>query len=123
MRAKLPWLLLLLLMTTVVKAQTSSISGVVVAKEDNLPMPGVTIRVSGTSTGTQTDVDGKFKIDVSQGAKLVASFIGYTTQEIPVTSQTNYKITLVAEAKALQELVVVGYGAVSYTHLTLPTKG
>ncbi|HEV7378675.1 MAG TPA: SusC/RagA family TonB-linked outer membrane protein, partial [Dyadobacter sp.] len=110
MRAKLPWLLLLLLMTTVVKAQTSSISGVVVAKEDNLPMPGVTIRVAGTSTGTQTDVDGKFRIEVPQGSRLVASFIGYTTLEIPVTSQTYYSITLVAEAKALQELVVVGYG-------------
>jgi len=110
MRAKLPWLLLLFCMVGAVHAQTVSISGVVIAKEDNLPMPGVTIRVSGTSTGTQTDTEGKFKIDVSPSSKIVASFIGYTTQEIPVTSQTRYTITLVAEARALQELVVVGYG-------------
>jgi TonB-linked SusC/RagA family outer membrane protein len=110
MRAKLPWLLLLFCMVGVVQAQTVPISGVVVAKEDNLPMPGVTIRVSGTSTGTQTGADGKFKIDVSPSSNIVASFIGYTTQEIPVTSQTNYTITLVAEARALSELVVVGYG-------------
>ncbi|MCE7040290.1 TonB-dependent receptor [Dyadobacter sp. CY312] len=110
MRAKLPWLLLLLLTAGAVKAQSVSISGVVVAKEDNLPMPGVTIRVAGTSSGTQTDADGKFKVDVPPASKIVASFIGYTTQEIPVTSQSNYKIVLVAEAKALQELVVVGYG-------------
>jgi TonB-linked SusC/RagA family outer membrane protein len=110
MRAKLPWLLLLLFIATAVKAQNFNVSGVVLAKEDNLPMPGVTLRVSGTSAGTQTDADGKFTIDVPQGSKLVASFIGYTTQEIPLTSQTNYTITLVAEAKALQELVVVGYG-------------
>jgi TonB-linked SusC/RagA family outer membrane protein len=110
MRAKLLWLLLLFCVVGAARAQTVSISGVVVAKEDNLPMPGVTIRVAGTSSGTQTDVDGKFKIDVAPGSKLVASFIGYTTVEVPVTSQSNYKIELVAEAKALQELVVVGYG-------------
>src|SRR5476651_2442200 len=57
------------------------VSGTVV-DENNQPMPGVGIRVKNTNTGVTTNVDGKYSISAEQGATLVFSFVGYTTQEV-----------------------------------------
>ena len=82
-----------------------------VVGEDDMPMPGVTVRLKGGSTGTTTDPDGKFTLSVpDKQAVLVISFIGYQPQEIVVGDQTFLPVKLVAENSKLNEVVVVGYG-------------
>ena len=101
-------LLLVLVTSTGVLAQTTKIQGVVTAKEG--PIPGVTIMIEGTSRGVVSDQDGKYSIEAKVGEILVFSFIGYTTQKIKVGAQTQINITLGEDQQSLEEIVVVGYG-------------
>lgn len=91
-------------------AQTTAVSGKVTDGADGRTMPGVTVVVKGTTTGTVTDIDGQYKLNVSQGATLVFSFIGYSSQEIAVGTNRVINITLEPELTELEELVVIGYG-------------
>ncbi|MBN7800086.1 TonB-dependent receptor [Algoriphagus aestuariicola] len=75
-----------------------------------VPIPGVTIIISGTTTGTVTDIDGKFSLDAPQGSSLRFSFIGYEQQSIVVGNQTELEIILQEDTSSLEEVVVVGYG-------------
>jgi len=87
-----------------------TVSGRVV-DDANSPIPGVNVLVKGTTNGTTTDTDGRFRLDVEdQTSVLVFSFIGYTTQEIQVGTQTTIDVSLVTDIQSLQEVVVVGYG-------------
>ncbi len=81
-----------------------------VADENGNPIPGATVLVEGTSTGTATDIDGKFSLDAEQGAVLLISFIGYQPQRVTVGNQSSLSITLVEDQSSLEEVVVVGYG-------------
>ncbi|WP_223816131.1 SusC/RagA family TonB-linked outer membrane protein [Adhaeribacter rhizoryzae] len=74
-------------------------------------LPGVTVLEKGTNNGTATDPNGGFSLNVANSnAVLVVSFIGYLTQEVPVNNRTTLNIVLSPDAKALDEVVVVGYG-------------
>lgn len=73
-------------------------------------LPGVTVLVKGTQTGTTTSVDGTFALTVPDNAVLVFSLIGYVKQEVTVGNRTNINITLSPDVKALSEVLVVGYG-------------
>lgn len=75
-----------------------------------MPVIGANVMVKGTTNGTITDMDGKFSLDVEEGATLVVSYIGFANQEIKVGKQTNLSIAMKEDAEALDELVVVGYG-------------
>jgi len=82
-----------------------------VMDETNAPIPGVNILVKGTNTGTVSDTDGRYKIEVeNENSVLVFSFIGFMTKEIQVGSQATIDVTLAQDVQALQEVVVVGYG-------------
>lgn len=98
-------------------AQTQQISGTV-RDESNLPLPGVNILVKGTNNGVQTDFDGNFIINAGPNDALVFSFIGYTTQEVPVGNKTNMEVTLELNAAELGEVLVVGYGTSTKRNLT-----
>src|SRR5688500_14127703 len=75
------------------------------------PMPGVNVIERGTTNGTSTDVYGTYVITISDGnATLVFSFIGFVSQEIPVTNRSLIDVTLVSDIETLSEIVVVGYG-------------
>jgi TonB-dependent starch-binding outer membrane protein SusC len=75
------------------------------------PLPGVNITEKGTTNGAISDVDGKYSINItSSGSILVFSFVGYTSSEIPVGSQTTISITLAESSIGLNEVVVIGYG-------------
>ena len=75
------------------------------------PMPGATVQVKGTNTGTTTDFDGNFSIAAGADDVLIVSFVGYSTQEVAVGGQD--QITIILEAdNALEEVVVVGYETV-----------
>lgn len=89
--------------------QTSEVRGKIL-DESGTGMPGVTVMVKGTSTGTATDVSGNYTINVPSGATtLVFSFIGYQTQEVDINNRSSINITMVPEAKELEEVVVTGY--------------
>lgn len=95
-----------------------SISGVV-KDETNLPIIGANIIVKEDPThGTITDLDGKFNLDVPQGATLEISYIGYNTQQVTINNENNYTITLQEDSEALDEVVVVGYGTQKKVNLT-----
>ncbi len=75
------------------------------------PLPGASIVLMGTTTGAQSDFDGNYTlVNVPADGTLAISYIGYTSQEIPVDGQTTINITLSEDAQALDEVVVVGYG-------------
>lgn len=86
------------------------VSGTIVSASDNLPIPGVNVVLKGTTTGTITDMDGKYTLTVSDNDVLVYSFIGYEAQEIIYAGQSSIDVSLVDESSDLDEVVVVGYG-------------
>jgi TonB-linked SusC/RagA family outer membrane protein len=92
-------------------AQGRTISGTVSSFTENEPLPGVAIRVKGTSTGTVTDLDGRYQLQVSSNdAVLVFSFVGYNTQEETVGNRSTIDVKLAEDIETLGEVVVVGYG-------------
>ncbi|RAK67015.1 SusC/RagA family TonB-linked outer membrane protein [Hymenobacter edaphi] len=72
-------------------------------------LPGVTVVVKGTTNGTQTDADGRFTLTAADNATLLLSFVGYATQELPVSGRTEFNVQLAPDTKALDEVVVTGY--------------
>ncbi|WP_374759175.1 SusC/RagA family TonB-linked outer membrane protein [Dyadobacter chenhuakuii] len=89
-----------------------SVSGKITSSEDNTPIPGVSVVLKGSRSGTNTDADGNFKIDVpDNGAVLVFSSVGFITQEVAVGAKSVVDIKLESDMKALSEVVVVGYGS------------
>jgi TonB-linked SusC/RagA family outer membrane protein len=110
-------LLLLFLLPSLAIGQTILTGKVVAATEPN-GLPGVNIAIKGTLTGTMTDIDGKFSIEVKQGEVLVFSFVSFKTQEITYTGQTNLIVTLEENTTELDEIVVVGYSSVEKKDIT-----
>jgi len=105
----------LALMSTALYAQT--VSGTV-TDENNQPLPGATILVQGTNTGTTTDFDGNYQISATQGQTLVFSYVGYTTQNVVVNSAA-HNVSLQID-NALDEVVVSGVaGATSRKKLSV----
>lgn len=100
-------------------AQVKTITGTV-TDADGVPLPGAAVTVKGiTGKGTQTDFDGNFTIEASVGDVLVISYVGMTTQEINVTSQTsNLTVKIEADNTQLDEVVVVGYGTQKKSDVT-----
>jgi len=99
-------------------AQEREVKGKVTDNETGENLPGVNIIVKGTTQGTTTDAKGEYSIAVSSNATLVFSFIGYQTLEASVGNQTTMNIALVIDYKALEEVVVVGYGTQRKVDLT-----
>ena len=95
-----------MLCVTQVFAQNRTITGTVTAKEDGLPIPGATVKVKGSSTGTQTNTAGKFTLSVPAGSTLVVSFVGYSSQQISVGTQSTVNVAMVASASQLGEVVI-----------------
>lgn len=85
---------------------------------DGMGLPGVTVLVVGTTTGTVTDLDGFYKLTVSPGETLRFSYIGYASQEILVQNQNMIDVVLVEDISLLNEVVVIGYGTQKKADLT-----
>ncbi len=102
-----------------VKAKTvqSTITGTVTDENGN-PLPGTSVVEKGTTNGTQTDFDGNFSIDVGSDAVLVFRYIGYKNLELAITGQSTVNATLIEDAAALDEVVVVGYSTQTRGDLT-----
>ncbi|MCB0443297.1 MAG: carboxypeptidase-like regulatory domain-containing protein, partial [Flavobacterium sp.] len=105
-------LFLLLLLPLSVLAQ-STLSGVVTDKSSGQPLPGVNVIIKGTAKGTTTDFDGKYVLsNVNSGEVIEFSYVGFTTQDVPYTSQKTINVSLEEETAKLDEVVLVGYGTV-----------
>ncbi len=84
-----------------------------VTDETGVGMPGVNVLIQGTSVGTTTDAEGTYRLSIpadQSAGVLVFSFIGYTNQTIPINNQSVINVVMIADVKALTEVVVVGYG-------------
>lgn len=110
--ARLRHLLLLLVSISAlpVMAQTTTIKGIVTSADDNSPLPGVTVTEKGKQNGIITGADGSYSLNVPGDATLVFSFIGFTKQEIKLNGKTVLNVKLQSDSKALNEVVVIGYG-------------
>ncbi|MBO9614096.1 MAG: TonB-dependent receptor [Dyadobacter sp.] len=86
--------------------------------EQGQPLPGVSVVVKGTTAGTVTDNEGLYTVNAEKNGTLVFSFIGYLTKEIPVGGKSIVDVILLADTKALEEVVVVGYGTAKKATLT-----
>src|SRR5690606_32080952 len=99
--------------------QTRTVTGRVTDATDGSAIPGATVLVKGTTTGTITDFDGKYSLSVADpDAVLVFSFVGYLTEEVPVNNRSVIDMSLMMDITELSELVVVGYGTQSERTIT-----
>lgn len=98
--------------------QEKTVSGQVTAGDDNSILPGVSVLIKGSTSGTVTDVNGEYSLRVSNDASLVFSFIGYKDQEVVVGGQSTINIVMQQDDELLEEVVVVGYGTQKKSHLT-----
>ncbi|WP_421874882.1 SusC/RagA family TonB-linked outer membrane protein [Marinoscillum sp.] len=108
----------LMMISSVLSAQERVITGKVTDAEDGSGIPGANVIVKGTSDGTTTDFDGNYRLSVSDDAVLVFSFIGYKSVEEPVGNRSTIDVDLSLDIEELQEVVVVGYGAVQKKDVT-----
>ncbi|WP_278989898.1 SusC/RagA family TonB-linked outer membrane protein [Segatella bryantii] len=107
------------LLTFSLHAQNIDVTGTVIGESDQEPIIGAYVKVKGSTAGAVTDLNGTYMLKgVSGKATLVISCVGYATQEIPVKDRHTLNITLKDEASDLNEVVVIGYGAVKKGDLT-----
>jgi TonB-linked SusC/RagA family outer membrane protein len=97
----------LLLCLTQAHAQNRTVTGTVTAKDDGLPIPGVTVIVKGTTSGTQTNAAGKFSLSVPANATLVFRFVGYQAVEMPASADP-MTVVLTSVSNQLGEVVITG---------------
>ncbi|MBT8316048.1 MAG: TonB-dependent receptor [Lutibacter sp.] len=112
MNLKIRLLLFLMLMVNInlIAQEGFTITGTVLSQTDNSPIPGVSIVIKGSSTGTSTDFDGIFNLNVKEGDILEVSFMGFKTKVVPIVNQRTLTILLVEDTSQLDEVVVIGYG-------------
>ncbi|MGN6418273.1 MAG: SusC/RagA family TonB-linked outer membrane protein [Pseudobacter sp.] len=90
----------------------------VVTDDKGMPLTGVSVQVKGTKRGVTTDAKGLFSIKAEPGEILLVSFVGYEAQEITVSKQSSIQVKLKSSSSELEQLVVIGYGAVRKRDVT-----
>ncbi|RPA67147.1 SusC/RagA family TonB-linked outer membrane protein [Cyclobacteriaceae bacterium YHN15] len=89
-----------------------------VTDENGDPLPGASVTVEGTTSGTVTDVDGNYAISVPEGSILVFSYMGFESQRVAIDNKTELNVILKQDVSSLNEVVVVGYGTQRKTEIT-----
>lgn len=118
MRKLVTMLLCVVFAITQIAAQTRTVKGKVTDSKSN-PVPNASVVVKGTTTGTTSDANGDFSINVPASAKsLVISSLNFTSQEVAIGTKTNLTVSLLSAEQDLQEVVVVGYGSKKKSDLT-----
>ncbi|HEY6915894.1 MAG TPA: carboxypeptidase-like regulatory domain-containing protein, partial [Paludibacter sp.] len=108
-----------LFVAQLLSAQNWQVSGVVTAAEDGLPLPGVSVSVTGTKNmATITNFEGKYSINVPKGKSLTFSYIGYKAEVKQVISGNALNVVLESDSKMLNEVVAIGYGTMKKSDLT-----
>ncbi|MCF6342514.1 MAG: TonB-dependent receptor [Bacteroidales bacterium] len=109
--AKLMLLTGLLLSASVsLLAQTGEVTGKIFDVLDGTTLPGATVVIKGTTTGTSTDIDGTYKLNVQPNTTLVFSYVGYMSQEIVVEPGSTVNVAMKSESMGLDEVQIIGYG-------------
>mgnify|MGYP001096028668 CR=1 FL=1 len=122
MKKLLQSLFVLLFFASTAIAQDRTITGTVTSSDDKLPIPGVSVRVTGTQIGTVTDANGKYSVKVPSGSKtLDFSFIGYLAKNLAIAASNTINVALESDSKTLSDVVVVGYGQQSKALTTQTT--
>jgi TonB-dependent starch-binding outer membrane protein SusC len=98
--------------------QTRNVTGRITSQEDGLGLPGVNVIEKGTNNGTVTDVQGSYYLEVTEGATLVFSSVGYNSQEVEIGNRTVVDLVMTTDIRQLDELVVVGYGTQQSREIT-----
>ena len=106
MKKRLMTLLACLVLVVCTAFAQRTVKGTVISQEDGQPVIGATIKIVGSKTGTTTDIDGHFSINVPDGKKLQVSYVGMTTQT--VTAKNGMTVTMVADGQVLGDVVVTG---------------
>jgi len=97
--------------------------GIVLSADDGLGLPGVSVVIKGTTTGTSTDIDGAFSIKANEGDILIFSFMGMVTQEFKVVNIESIQIQLKSDALQVDEVMVVAYGTAKKSTFTGSVAG
>jgi len=118
MKKKTNILLLFCAFLTLSVYSQNLLDGKVTSVDSSDPIAGVNVVIKGTSTGTATDFDGNFSIEVGDGDILVFSYVGYSTQEITYNGQLSLSISMTEDASQLDEVLLIGYGSVTKDDLT-----
>ncbi len=101
----------LIISTAAAWAQANTVKGRI-TDDKSVPLPGVSVLLKGSKTGTSTDANGNFSINVpNTKGTLVVSFVGYAGQEVPINNRNSIDITMAPDASSLGEAVVIGYGS------------
>jgi len=109
--------LFLAFVVQVIVAQNKTITGTI-TDDSGLPLPGVNIIKKGSSTGTQSDFDGKYAIQADESSTLLFSFVGFSNQNILVGSNSSINIEMQTDSSELDQVVVVGYGTATKKSFT-----
>jgi hypothetical protein len=91
-------------------AQSLTVSGKVVSSDDGYGLPGVTIQVKGTTSGTTTDLDGNYSVKADSQDVLIFSYVGFKTKEIAIKGKNTINVTLDTDAQMLYDVVVTALG-------------
>ncbi|MDO1445358.1 TonB-dependent receptor [Rhodocytophaga aerolata] len=111
-------LLMSVMYSSRLQAQDRTVSGRVTSADDGTALPGVNVSVKGTTSGTATNAEGDYTLSVPSDATLVFSFIGLTSQEVPVGNRSVINVQMASDIKSLNEVVVIGYGSQQKKDLT-----
>lgn len=103
--------------STTAMQQSKKISGII-TDEKGEPIIGANIAVVGTTIGIISDMDGKYELEVLEGAEVKVSYIGYNPQSFKVTQKTSYNIVLKEDSEMIDEVVVVGYGTIKKSDIS-----
>ncbi|GJM59942.1 TonB-dependent receptor [Persicobacter diffluens] len=117
---KNPLLIALAILWTAMSAfaQGRVVTGTVTAEESGEPIPGVNVTVKGSATGTITDIEGKYSLNVDGAKSLVFSFIGLATEEVVIGNRSKVDMVMTADIKELEEVMVVAYGSAKKSSFT-----
>jgi TonB-linked SusC/RagA family outer membrane protein len=118
-RCLLVFLFFIFFSFSAVSQSSKNITGIVKGKSDGQSLPGVSIKLKGTSIGALTDLDGVFNLSVPPtGGTLVVSYLGFKNLEVPLDTKDNYLISLEVNTSTLDEVIVIGYGSTSRQNIT-----
>ena len=102
-----------------IEQQNSRVVKGLVQDKNHEPIIGATVVAKGTTTGAITDIDGRFSLNLPEGAtKLSFSFIGYSSVDVDVTNKSDVNVTLFEDVVSLQDVVVIGYNVVKRSQIT-----
>ncbi len=119
MRKLLQSLFLLMLFAFTAAAQNKTITGRVLGAADGLPIPGVSVKVAGTTTGAQTNAEGRYTLSIPSATEsLEFSYLGFLTKTELIGNRTVINVSLESDEKSLQEVIVTGYGSAARTKVT-----